>query len=100
LKTTFTDADLPQAAACLPLWNKCYIPLLCDWAGTRANPWNYQDAKLKDCLQIMWDIMYPHIPADIQPKKARKKVIFHQEKHTSLMRDKIIRPFDNRASER
>jgi hypothetical protein len=68
LKTTFTDADLP--AACLFLWNECYIPLLCDWAGTLANPWNYQDAKMKDCLQIMWDITYPHIPADIQPKKA------------------------------
>jgi hypothetical protein len=57
---TFTNADLPTA--CLPLWNKCYIPLLCD-------PWNYHDGNVKKNLQSMWDIVYPNIKADIQPKQ-------------------------------
>ncbi|KAH9994601.1 hypothetical protein BJV77DRAFT_1066607 [Russula vinacea] len=66
-KMTFTNADLPTA--CLPLWNKCYIPLLCDWAGTLANPWNYHDGNVKKNLQSMWDIVYPNIKANIQPKQ-------------------------------
>ena len=64
---TFTNTDLPTA--CLPLWNKRYIPLLCDWAGTLANPWNYHDGNVKKNLQSMWDIAYPNIEADIQPKQ-------------------------------
>jgi hypothetical protein len=67
-KTTFMNADLP--AVCLPLWNECYVPLLFDWAGTLANPWNYHDANMRESLQNMWGIAYPDIHADILPKQV------------------------------
>jgi hypothetical protein len=67
-KMTFTNADLP--VACLPMWNERYIPLLCDWAGTLANPWNYHDGNVKKNIQGMWNIAYPGIKADIQPKQS------------------------------
>lgn len=68
LKSTFMNADFP--ATCLPLWNECYVFLLCDWAGTLANPWNYHDANMRESLQYMWGIAYPDIHADILPKQA------------------------------
>ena len=79
---TFTNADLPTA--CLPLWNECYIPLLCDWAGTLANPWNYHDGNVKKNLQSMWDVAYPNIEADIQPNSLflfRSVMCFYFKHH-------------------
>ena len=67
-KTTFTNADLPPA--CLPLWNELYVQLLNDWAGTVPNPWSCHDANIQGNLQALWDVAYPSIKADIQPKQA------------------------------
>ena len=60
--------DLP--AACLPLWNEQYVPLLVDWAGTLLNPWKCHEVGIQGNLQTMWDIVYPDIVSDIQPKQA------------------------------
>jgi len=76
-KTTFTNADLP--ATCLLLWNECYIPRLFDWAGTIPNPWITHDANIRGNLQVMWNITYPDIITDIQPKQpifVRVSILF------------------------
>jgi len=76
-KTTFTNADLPPA--CLILWNEYYIPRLFDWAGTIPNPWVTHDADIQGNLQVMWDLTYPDIMMDIQPKRpifVRVSVLF------------------------
>ena len=67
-RTTFTNVDLP--AACLPLWNEQYVPLLVDWAGTLLNPWKCHEVNIQGNLQTMWDIVCPDIVSDIQPKQA------------------------------
>ncbi|KAI0245054.1 hypothetical protein BJV78DRAFT_1159215 [Lactifluus subvellereus] len=66
-KTTFVNADLP--VACLILWNRQYVPLLVDWAGTLPNPWKCHDVDIQRNIQAMWDTVYPDIAADIQPKR-------------------------------
>ena len=67
-KTTFTNADLPPA--CLPLWNDLYVQLLNDWAGTVPNPWSCHDTNIQGNLQALWDVAYPSIKVDIQPRQA------------------------------
>ncbi|KAH9965581.1 hypothetical protein BJV74DRAFT_890219 [Russula compacta] len=68
LKTTFTNADLPPG--CLSKWNELYVQLLHDWAGTTPNPWSCHDANIRANFQMLWDLAYPDIPTDIQPKQA------------------------------
>jgi hypothetical protein len=66
-RATFTNADLPDG--CHQLWN-VYIQQLLDWSGTVPNPWNCRDADIQGNLQAKWDLTYPNIDADIQPKQA------------------------------
>jgi hypothetical protein len=64
---------------CLPLWNEYYIPRLFDWAGTMPNPWISHDADIQGNLQVMWNLTYPDITTDIQPKQpifVRVSVLF------------------------
>ena len=67
-KTMFTNANLPPT--CLLLWNELYVQLLHDFAGALPNPWSYHDANIVANIQMMWDLAYPSIKADIQPKQA------------------------------
>ena len=62
-KTMFTNANLPPT--CLLLWNELYVQLLHDFAGALPNPWSYHDANIVANIQILWDLAYPNIEADI-----------------------------------
>ncbi|KAI0246258.1 hypothetical protein BJV78DRAFT_1158041 [Lactifluus subvellereus] len=66
-KTTFINADLPTL--CLTLWNRQYVPLLVDWAGTLPNPWKCHNVDIQGNMQAMWNTVYPDIDTDIQPKQ-------------------------------
>lgn len=103
---TFTNLDLP--IACLPLWNSHYIPLVLDWTGTLPNPWQTHTIDVRGNFQRLWDVAYPGIPIDIQPKQpifvrvclARLRRIAdvltsHQSEHTENHR--VARKFRLRS---
>ncbi|KAG1847895.1 hypothetical protein F4604DRAFT_1687915 [Suillus subluteus] len=62
------NTDLPQIMLEDGMWRRSFIPTVFLWAGAQPNFWSIEADKLLPALQAIFDIAYPGMNHNVQPK--------------------------------